>query len=168
MMQLDTCHWKARVVGVASNMERLHMAVFMVRNQKDKINTSCLAHQTALSSCSSLHTAFEHLAQCPAYLRHAVWLLARLGNVLDLTLQLPWTGAAIIPHPYKARFCQYFFSNYGDLLKSSQDDLKVEDLHAKVREALHDLLPMLTLTIWRISSIEPLCPPNPPFCFLSS
>jgi hypothetical protein len=76
MMQLDTCHWKARVVGVASNMERLHMAVFMVRNQKDKINTSCLAHQTALSSCSSLHTAFEHLAQCPAYIRHAVWLLA--------------------------------------------------------------------------------------------
>ena len=58
-----------RVVGVASNMERLHKAVFVVRDQKDKINTSCLAQQTALRSCSSLHTASELLAHCPAYIR---------------------------------------------------------------------------------------------------
>ena len=52
--------WVKRVMGSSSNMgERLHKAVFRATDQRDRINTSCLAHQKAASSCSSLPTAAE-------------------------------------------------------------------------------------------------------------
>ena len=98
--------WVERVVEVGSNMgERLHKAVFEARDQRDKINTSCLAQQTAVSSCSSVPTPSEVSAHCPAYisqyssdLHMLVWLIARYyspGKVLDLTFQLPGAGSVM-------------------------------------------------------------------------
>ena len=83
----------------------LHKAVFRPTDQRDKINTSCLAHQRAVSSCSSLPTAAEMSSHCPTYitrysydLHMLVWLLARYyspGKVLDLTFLLTVAGSAV-------------------------------------------------------------------------
>ena len=102
--------WVERVMGSSSNMgKRLHKAVFRAMDQRDKMNTSCLAHQKAVSSCSSLPTAEELSSHCTAYITHyshdlhmLVWLLGRYyspGNVFDLTFQLPGAVSAV-PREY--------------------------------------------------------------------
>ena len=76
-----------------------------MRDQRDKISSSCLAQQTTVRSCCSLPTAAEIATYCPAFvtqyssdLHMLVWLLARYyrtGEVLDLNFQLPGAGAAV-------------------------------------------------------------------------
>ena len=75
----------------------------MVRDQKDKISSSCLAQQVTVRNGCSLPTAVEIAAYCPAFvtqyssdLHMLVWLLARYyrtGKVQDLNFQLPGAGA---------------------------------------------------------------------------
>ena len=96
--------WVERVVISSNMVERLHEAVFVVREQRDKINTSCLAQLTAVRSCSTLPTAAELLAHCPAYitryscdLHMLVWLLVCYyspGKVLDFNFDLPAAESA--------------------------------------------------------------------------
>ena len=60
--------WVERVLSGCSNIgERLHKAVFIVLDQKEKVSCSSLAQQTAVSSCRSLPTAAEITAHCPAH-----------------------------------------------------------------------------------------------------
>ena len=96
--------WVESVLGVGSNIgERLHKAVFVVRDQRDKISSSCLVQPTTVRSCCSLPTAAEIATYCPAFvtqyssdLHMLVWLLARYyrtGKVQDLDFQLTGAGA---------------------------------------------------------------------------
>ena len=98
--------WVERVLGIGSNMgERLHKAVFVVRDQREKMSTSSLAQQVNIPSNSSVPTASDIVTYCPDYiaqytsdLHMLVWLLARYystGKVLDLNFQLPGAGAVI-------------------------------------------------------------------------
>ena len=98
--------WVEKVVGLGSNMgEKLHKAVFVVRDQREKMNTSCLVQQETMISCSTMPTTAELSFHCPAYisqygsdLHMLVWLLARYyspGKVLDLNFQLPGVGSAV-------------------------------------------------------------------------
>ena len=100
----EDSQWLERLVG-SNMMEKMHNALFMLSDQRDKFNTSCLAQQTAVSSCSNLPTVAELSVHCPAYitryssdLHMLLWLLARYyspDKVLDLTFQLPQAGSAV-------------------------------------------------------------------------
>ena len=86
------------MVGIGINVgERLHKAVFVVTGQREKMSSSSLAQQTAVSSCRSLPTAEEITAHCPAYVSQYSSDLHMLVWIMDLGSFLPIAWGWVCP-----------------------------------------------------------------------
>ena len=96
--------WVERVAGLSNAGERVHKAVFVTRDQRDKMASSCLAAQTSLCPAPSIPSLAEITRHCPAFVTEyrtdlgmLVWLLGRhyrQGKVLDIAFPLPGAGQA--------------------------------------------------------------------------
>lgn len=87
--------WVERVSGLSNAGERVHKAVFVTRDQRDKMASSCLASQTSLCPAPSIPSLAEIARHCPAFVTEYRTDLGAALNIkaffsLNLRTSLTW------------------------------------------------------------------------------